>query len=45
MALRGVEVQLYCTGTVGGTGIAVLYRHCGEYRYSCTVQALRGVEV
>jgi len=22
-----------------------VYRHCGEYRYSCTVQALREEEV
>ena len=25
--LWGVEVQLYCTGTEGSRGIAVLYRH------------------
>ena len=25
--IRGVEVQLYCTGTEGSRGIAVLYRH------------------
>jgi len=41
----GVEVHLYCTITEGSRVIVVMYRHIGEYSYSCIIQVLSRIGV